>query len=127
MEARRRGAPRKEVVRVKVTRTFSPELLKVLDDLTDNQSEFIEECLWEHPLFKDRKPTVRKYIEIRLRADQLDLQDQINERCKGVWHPTPREPFNGTIIGVSCDTDTSIIDELGVEYRLVEWRQETNG
>lgn len=64
----------------------------------------------------------RGYVEIRLTPEQLDLQDQINERCKGVWHPTSREPFKGCIIGVSCETDTNILDELGVEYKLVQYQ-----
>jgi hypothetical protein len=62
-------------------------------------------------------PKEHGYIEIRLRPDQMDLQDQIKERCQGVWFPTPREPYSGTcIIGVSAQTDTAILDELGVEY-----------
>lgn len=65
----------------------------------------------------------RGYIEIRLKPDQIDLQDQINKKCKGVWHPTPREPFNGCIVGVSTDTDTSILDELGVDYKLAKFQR----
>jgi hypothetical protein len=115
----KRGAPRKgESVRVSVTRKFSPELLSALSEVTDNQSDFIEEWMWQNPMLQNSPLKPRKsYIEILLRDDQLDLQDQINKKCKGVWHPTPREP-NAHVIGVSRDTDTAILDEMGVEYRL---------
>jgi hypothetical protein len=112
------GAPLKgSQARVRVTRSFSSKLLRALESITDNQSEFIEEWMWEHPELQDKRPEPKRgYIELRLRDDQIDLQDQINEKCKGVWFPTPREP-GVHVIGVSCETDTAVLDELGVEYR----------
>jgi hypothetical protein len=63
-------------------------------------------------------PEQSGYIEIRLRPDQLDLQDEINEKCKGVWHPNPHYGDKSCVVGVSVDTDTSILDAMGVEYKL---------
>jgi hypothetical protein len=55
---RNRGAPRKgEQVRMRVTRSYSPELIVALEAITTNQSEFVEEWMWEHPLLKERKAT----------------------------------------------------------------------
>jgi hypothetical protein len=52
------GAPRKgEQVRMRVTRSYSPELIVALEAITTNQSEFVEEWMWEHPLLKERKAT----------------------------------------------------------------------
>jgi len=66
-------------------------------------------------------PKQSGYIEIRLTPEQLDLQDEINEKCKGVSFPTPRDPFDKTcVIGVSVDTDTAFLDNLGVEYKQVK-------
>lgn len=49
-EKRSKGRPRTgKEVRVQVTRSFSPELLKALEEVTNNQSNFIEEWLWQHP------------------------------------------------------------------------------
>jgi hypothetical protein len=114
----KRGAPRQgEQVRVRVNRSFSCELLNALEQLTDNQSEFIEEWMWEHPMLQRSRP-VRKsgYIEIRLTDEQLGLQEEINQKCKGVWFPTPRDPDDKNVIGVSDETDTAILDAMGVEY-----------
>lgn len=56
---KKRGAHRKGAYpRMKVTRTFSPELLDALDEITPNQSEFIEEWMWEHPKLKERKQQI---------------------------------------------------------------------
>lgn len=51
----RRGAKARE----RVTRSFSSELLRALEEITDNQSEFIEEWMWEHPELREKRP-VRK-------------------------------------------------------------------
>ena len=36
-------------IRQKVTRSFSPRLLRALKDVTSDQSQFIEEWMWQHP------------------------------------------------------------------------------
>jgi hypothetical protein len=52
-----RGAPRKgEQVRMRVTRSFSSELIIALEAITTNQSEFVENWMWEHPLLREKKP-----------------------------------------------------------------------
>lgn len=61
-------------------------------------------------------PRQSGYIEIRLRPDQLNLQEEINQKCKGIWFPTPRDPDDKNVIGVSAETDTSILDAMGVQY-----------
>jgi hypothetical protein len=50
-QKRGRGAPRKgKEIRLKVTRSFSPELLRALESVTNDQSDFIEKWMWQHPL-----------------------------------------------------------------------------
>jgi hypothetical protein len=49
-EKRPQGRPRKgKDLRVRITRSISPELLQALEDVTNDQSNFIEEWLWQHP------------------------------------------------------------------------------
>lgn len=77
--------------------------------------------LWQDTKRDRNKRLSQGYIEIRLTPEQLDLQDEINEKCKGVWYPTPGNPHDtACIIGVAAETNTVFLDNLGVEYRLVE-------
>lgn len=71
-----------------------------------------------------RAETPKAYIEIRLRKDQLNLQDIICDMCEKsgkTWgFPTPREPGMFTM-SLPDDMDTQFLDGLGVEYRLVQY------
>lgn len=51
------GRPRRGAsVRVRVTRSFSAELIQALEDIAgDNQSEFMESWLWHHPQMREWK------------------------------------------------------------------------
>jgi len=88
-----------------------------IDNLPDgDRSDFVSAVLVEGI----RRRPQTKYIEIRLTPDQLELQEEINGKCKGVWHPNPDPYSNACIIGVSPDTDTAFLDNLGVEYKRVQ-------
>ena len=119
-----RGPKHKFGVRQRTTVEWSVNLLRAIEQLRGDESLSVwaEKVLRQNSEVAARlfamgdegfPPPVCKYIEIRLRQDQLDLQDQINERCKGVWHPNPsyEDSRSGiTTIGVSAQTDTGIID-----------------
>jgi hypothetical protein len=56
-EKRGPGRPRRGTsIRVRVTRSFSSELVQALEDVVGNlgqdQSNFMEEWLWQHPLLQ---------------------------------------------------------------------------
>ncbi len=47
---RGRGRPRTgQETRQKVTRSFSPQLLRAMEGITEDQSNFIEDWMWQHP------------------------------------------------------------------------------
>lgn len=50
VKRRRPGKPStSSTLRMPVTRTFSRELLSALESVTDDQSNFIEQWMWQHP------------------------------------------------------------------------------
>lgn len=53
MKRRKPGKPStSRTLRIPVTRSFSPELLRALESVTDDQSNFIEQWMWQYPQIK---------------------------------------------------------------------------
>ena len=112
------------ITKARTRRTYSVDkgVAEYIDNLPDGERSDFVSCALVEAVDRHKKRQIR-YVEVRLREDQFNLQDDICgklEREGKTWgYPTLREPGIFTM-SLPDDTDTQFLDDLGVEYRHVK-------
>lgn len=112
------------VTKARTRRTYSVDkgVAEYIDSLPDGERSDFVSCALVEAVERHKKRQIH-YIEVRLRKEQINLQDDICgrlEKSGKTWgFPTPKEPET-SLISIPDDMDTEFLDELGVEYRHVK-------